>query len=131
MTPASGVTWFYVPAWDRYSWVAHGFFTRVGGVSPPPYSSLNVGLKGGDSGEIGRVAEEARAWLASRPDVVCVEPVGGNGEGHLRITFAGDDEVLAQILRELVDAGFPVVTFREETGDLEDVFMRLTKGVVS
>jgi ABC-2 type transport system ATP-binding protein len=92
---------------------------------------VRVGLKGGDSGEIGRVAEEARAWLASRPDVVCVEPVGGNGEGHLRIIFAGDDEVLAQILRELVDAGFPVVTFREETGDLEDVFMRLTKGVVS
>jgi hypothetical protein len=30
-----------------------------------------------------------------------------------------------------VKAGFPVLLFREETGDLEDVFMRLTKGVVS
>jgi len=34
-------------------------------------------------------------------------------------------------LSEMVGAGFQVVTFREETGDLEDVFLRLTKGIVS
>jgi ABC-2 type transport system ATP-binding protein len=92
---------------------------------------VRIGLMGGDSDEVSRVTEGAQAWLAGRSDVVRVEPVGGNGEGDLRISFAGGDEVLAQILRELVDAGFPVVSFREETGDLEDVFMRLTKGVVS
>ncbi|MFQ6101962.1 MAG: ATP-binding cassette domain-containing protein [Anaerolineae bacterium] len=81
-------------------------------------------------GLMGRT-EEAQAWLADRPDVVDVEPVTGNGEGNLQITFAGDNEALARLLSELVAAGFPVVTFREEVGDLEDVFMRLTKGVVS
>jgi len=75
--------------------------------------------------------EEARAWLEGRPDVVRVEPVAGNGEGDLQVTLAGDDEAPARLLSELVGAGFPVVMFREESGDLEDVFMRLTKGVVS
>ena len=81
-------------------------------------------------GLMGRV-EEARTWLEGRPDVTRVEPVTGNGDGDLQVTFAGNDESLARLLRELVGAGFPVLTFREETGDLEDVFMRLTKGVVS
>ena len=75
--------------------------------------------------------EEAQAWLAGQPDVARVEPVAGNGEGDLQVTFAGDDDALARLLSELVGAGFPVVLFREETGDLEDVFMRLTKGIVS
>jgi len=75
--------------------------------------------------------EEAQAWLAGQPDVARVEPVAGNGEGDLQVTFAGDDESLARLLSELVGAGFPVVLFREEAGDLEDVFMRLTEGVVS
>lgn len=81
-------------------------------------------------GLMGRV-EEAQAWLAGRPDVASVEPVRGNGERDLQVTFGGDDEVLARLLSELVGAGFPVVLFHEATGDLEDVFMRLTKGIVS
>ena len=81
-------------------------------------------------GLTGRV-EETQAWLDGRPDVVRVEPVTGNGDGDLQVAFAGDDEALARLLSELVGAGFPVLNFREETGDLEDVFMRLTKGVVS
>ncbi|MFL7792011.1 MAG: ABC transporter ATP-binding protein, partial [Anaerolineae bacterium] len=60
-----------------------------------------------------------------------VEPVMGNGGGSLEVTFTGDDEALAQLLREMVSVGFPVLSFREQAGDLEDVFMRLTKGVVS
>jgi ABC-2 type transport system ATP-binding protein len=81
-------------------------------------------------GLMGRI-EDAQAWLADRPDVVHVEPVTDNGEGNLRVAFAGDDKALSRLLSELVGAGFPVLNFREETDDLEDVFMRLTKGVVS
>jgi ABC-2 type transport system ATP-binding protein len=76
-------------------------------------------------------AAEAQAWLTGRADVMHVEPVTGNGEGSLRVTFAGDDEALARLLSELVIAGFSMTMFREEAGDLEDVFMRLTKGIVS
>ncbi len=81
-------------------------------------------------GLMGQV-EEAQAWLAGRPDVARVESVAGNGEGDLQVTFAGDDEALARLLSDMVSAGFPVVLFSEETGGLEDVFMRLTKGIVS
>jgi ABC-2 type transport system ATP-binding protein len=84
---------------------------------------LHVGLSG-------RV-EEAQGWLAGRPNVMGVEPMTGNGEGDLEVSFTGDDDALARLLNEMVGAGFPVLMFREETGDLEDVFMRLTKGVVS
>jgi ABC-2 type transport system ATP-binding protein len=92
---------------------------------------VRVGLMEQDSGELSRAVEEAQTWLADRTDVVQVEPVTGNGEGNLEVTFAGDDEALAQLLSDLVKADFPVVLFREETGDLEDVFMRLTQGIVS
>jgi ABC-2 type transport system ATP-binding protein len=92
---------------------------------------VRVGLMGRDFGELSRAVEEAQAWLTGRPDVVRVEPVPGNGKGDLQVTFSGDDEALARLLSELVGAGFRVTMFREETGDLEDVFMRLTKGIVS
>jgi len=81
-------------------------------------------------GLTGRV-EEAQAWLAGQPGVTRVELVADNEGGDLQVTFSGDDEALARLLSHTVSAGFTVVTFREEAGDLEDVFMRLTKGVVS
>jgi ABC-2 type transport system ATP-binding protein len=81
-------------------------------------------------GLMGRI-EETREWLAGRSHVLSVEPVAGNDGGDLRFSFSGDDEALVRLLRDLVGAGFPVLMFRQESGDLEDVFMRLTKGVVS
>ena len=92
---------------------------------------VRVGLMRSQPGQV----EQAQAWLAGWPDVAHVEPVAGNAaataEGDLLVTFSGDDETLARLLSEMVGAGFQVVTFREETGDLEDVFLRLTKGIVS
>ena len=75
--------------------------------------------------------DEARAWLAAQEGVMGVEPLKGNGRGDLEIAFAGDEQALAQLLKGMVQAGLPVVGFHEEEGDLEDVFMRLTKGIVS
>jgi YfiH family protein len=48
-TNANGVCYYSVPAWDTKPAVVHGLFTRTGGVSPPPYASLNLGPKGGDT----------------------------------------------------------------------------------
>ena len=92
---------------------------------------VSIGLLGQDEDECGRAIQDAQVWLKSRPDVVQVEPAAENGAGDLRVTFSGDDEALVRLLRDMVGAGIPVAMFREETGDLEDVFMRLTKGVVS
>ncbi len=42
---------------------AHGFSTRIGGVSPPPFDALNLGRKWGDAPD--NVAENRRRFLAA------------------------------------------------------------------
>ena len=49
----------------------------------------------------------------------------------LRFDFAGDDETLSQLLTDIITSGIRVTTFSEETGDLEDVFMQVTKGIIN
>lgn len=49
----------------------------------------------------------------------------------LRFDFTGDDEALSGLLASLVAHNFRVVAFQEETGDLEDVFLQVTKGIVN
>jgi ABC-2 type transport system ATP-binding protein len=51
--------------------------------------------------------------------------------GMLRIDFSGDDTALSALLGRLVAAGMPVVSFAEETSDLEDVFLHVTQGIVN
>jgi ABC-2 type transport system ATP-binding protein len=48
-----------------------------------------------------------------------------------RIEFDGDDYRVYQLLAELLTRGLPVYNFTEEIGDLEDAFMRITKGMVA
>ncbi|GAB4271398.1 MAG: ABC transporter ATP-binding protein [Candidatus Promineifilaceae bacterium] len=49
----------------------------------------------------------------------------------IRFNFQGDDEALSQLLAQLISAGIPVISFSEEHGDLEDVFLQVTKGIVN
>ncbi|MDP9374105.1 MAG: ATP-binding cassette domain-containing protein [Chloroflexota bacterium] len=49
----------------------------------------------------------------------------------MRVEFDGDDHSLYQFLAELLRRGLPVYGFTEEIGDLEDAFMRITKGMVA
>jgi ABC-2 type transport system ATP-binding protein len=49
----------------------------------------------------------------------------------LRFDFTGDDESLSSLLASLIANNFRVVAFQEETGDLEDVFLQVTKGIVN
>jgi ABC-2 type transport system ATP-binding protein len=49
----------------------------------------------------------------------------------LRFDFSGDDEALNQLLSEIMGAGIRVVSFHEEIGDLEDVFLKVTEGLVN
>ncbi len=50
---------------------------------------------------------------------------------RLRVSFEGDDAGVSALLRALVERGVSVVHFAEETHDLEAMFMRATKGIVS
>ena len=46
-----GILYFDVPEIARLDWVRHAFLTRIGGISPPPFESLNLGRDSGDSSE--------------------------------------------------------------------------------
>ncbi len=49
----------------------------------------------------------------------------------IRIDFEGNDEQLAELLAGLVGRGVPIVNFTEKSGDLEDVFLQVTQGIVN
>ncbi len=42
-TKKQGVPYYHLPQWEGEPRLVHGFFTRQGGLSQAPYSSLNVG----------------------------------------------------------------------------------------
>jgi YfiH family protein len=47
----NGIPYFEIPEVAKLGWIRHAFLTRQGGVSLPPYDSLNLSDKNGDSGE--------------------------------------------------------------------------------
>jgi ABC-2 type transport system ATP-binding protein len=49
----------------------------------------------------------------------------------LRFDFSGDDQELSDLLSNLIGQGIPIVSFNEVTGDLEDVFLQVTRGIVN
>lgn len=49
----------------------------------------------------------------------------------VQFDFGGSDEELSQLLTSMISGGLKVVSFAEKTGDLEDVFLHVTKGVVN
>lgn len=78
--------------------------------------------------------EEAQALLQAQPGVSQVQalPAAANGgRQRLEFEFTGDDQELSALLRELVRNDIPVVHFSEDRRDLEEVFMRATKGLVT
>lgn len=75
---------------------------------------------------------------AAKETLMHVEGVTGmhdmpdvHGRQRIRVEFTGDDEGVSKLLLALSTRGIPVVNFAEETTDLETVFMRATKGIVS
>ena len=76
-----------------------------------------------------KVAEDpdgAAGMLEARPDVRGVKPI----DGALKIDYIGDPGEIHQLLRDLLVAGFKVQSFSEQETDLEDIFMKVTRGAV-
>ena len=71
--------------------------------------------------------EAAEQVLAGLPEVASVE----RENNSLRVEYRGPRETLAQVLQTLVAHQVPVVSFAEEELSLEDIFIRVTKGIVS
>src|SRR5581483_2147573 len=50
---------------------------------------------------------------------------------RLRVDFTGEDTVMTTIIQALTSKGIPVINVAEQSHDLETVFMKVTKGIVS
>jgi ABC-2 type transport system ATP-binding protein len=88
-----------------------------------PHRQLHIGLLSRQ--------DEAQVMLQSLPDVFEVRAVDDDSRISLEVDFSGSDEDIHQLLAKLLAQGFPVIHFSEESKNLEEVFMRTTKGIVS
>ncbi len=70
--------------------------------------------------------ERAIEILEAAPGVRAVRPVNA----HLHVEFTGDQEAQAELNKLLIEQGLRVLTFSEQETDLEDIFMKVTKGLV-
>ena len=79
--------------------------------------------------------DDARALLITLPGVVEVRAGSGEdtapGRHQLAVDFSGDDVQLSALPVALGAQNIPIVGFSEDKADLEDVFMRITQGIVS
>lgn len=53
------------------------------------------------------------------------------GKKRIQVNFNGEDAGISELLTALTSNGIPVINFAEQTQDLETVFMKATKGIVS
>jgi ABC-2 type transport system ATP-binding protein len=77
-------------------------------------------------------AEKVMALINGMQDILKVElltPRGGRS--RVRVDFAGDDEGVVALNKMLNDHNIAVLGFNEEVRDLEHMFMRVTKGLVT
>jgi ABC-2 type transport system ATP-binding protein len=73
-----------------------------------------------------------QAVLEANPLVVNIHHLPGQaGRTRLEFGFNGDDQALSELLRTLVANGVAVLHFSADNRDLEEVFMRATKGLVT
>ena len=78
--------------------------------------------------------EQARAILLDTEGVTAVEvetEVEPPGRSQIIVEYNGGDAEVTAILAKLVQAGIPLLHFNEDVRDVEEVFMRATKGIVS
>ena len=91
-----------------------------------PHREIVVTVKDADA------AAAVRSAVAGLPNVVGVSDMEPKaGRSRVRIDFAGDDDGVADLSQKLSAAGIAILGFSEETKDLESMFMRVTKGIVS
>jgi ABC-2 type transport system ATP-binding protein len=71
--------------------------------------------------------EQAIKILKGQPGVGEIYP----SDGSLEVEFLGGEDSAADLLANLVSAGVRLAAFSEELSDLEEIFLRLTKGEVA
>ncbi len=77
--------------------------------------------------QVAERAEEACQVLETCENVVSAQIVGE----EIHAVFTGEPEAQGELLTKLLTSGFNVQSFSEQEVNLEEVYMRLTKGIVS
>ncbi|MDZ4771423.1 MAG: ABC transporter ATP-binding protein [Chloroflexota bacterium] len=91
-----------------------------------PHREIVVTLRDADS--VGM----ARGALSGFPGVLTIADLDAkSGRPRVRIDYNGDDDGVAALNAALAASGAGVIGFAEETKDLEAMFMRVTKGLVT
>jgi len=70
--------------------------------------------------------QQARKILEADPKVFRLQ----ENKNSLHFDYQGDTSAMADLLADLIGRGIRVASFWEDATDLEDVFMKVTKGVV-
>lgn len=91
-----------------------------------PHREITVTLR--DEASVARLKEVA-SGVPGVLGVTDLEPK--SGRFRVRVDFAGDDDGVADLNAKIAAAGIAILGFAEETKDLEAMFMRVTKGIVS
>ena len=79
-------------------------------------------------------ATEVEEILRNLSGISAVEnltPNGNNGRTRFEFEFTGEESALSDLLTQLIKADIQIIHFSEERRDLEEVFMRVTKGLVT
>ena len=86
-----------------------------------------AGYEGGVSARISAEVQRAIDLLSAREDVQDAKFVDGN----IQIAYIGEPSKEWEVLNAMVEQGIRIQSFGPQATDLEDVFMRVTKGIVS
>jgi len=78
-----------------------------------------------------RLAERVPEAIVLLKTTEFVGEVTTDEEGSVMATYIGEDGTQHNVLQSLVTNGFKVIGFEEARVDLQDVFMQVTKGLVS
>jgi ABC-2 type transport system ATP-binding protein len=79
-------------------------------------------------------ARETEEILRNIQGVSAVEnltPNANGGRSRFEFEFIGEESALSDLLTQLIIAKIQIIHFSEERNDLEEVFMRVTKGLVT
>jgi len=65
-------------------------------------------------------------WLLEQPHVVTAEKTNN----HVHFEYDGPETSLPDLLKQMIEQGFPVVEFTSKEDTLEDAFMAITEGLM-
>jgi ABC-2 type transport system ATP-binding protein len=84
-------------------------------------------------------ADQVETFLRSLPDILDVrvtehqpsaEETPEEQPTTLLVDYTGNERGLGELLAQMINHGIVVTRFAEQTSDLEDIFMRVTQGVI-